>query len=63
MKRAAELERQTNYELRTFSSFKDELVDPEKVEKHLGFMPDAGERISCGRLKRIKDSKVILRIG
>ncbi len=45
MKRTAELERQTNYELRTFSSFKDKLVDPEKVEKYRRFMPGADEKI------------------
>ncbi len=45
MKRTAELERQTNYELRTFSSFNDEFVDPEKVEKYQRFMPGADERI------------------
>ncbi len=38
-------ERQINYELKTFSSFKDELVDPEKVEKYQRFMPGANERI------------------
>ncbi len=45
MKRTAELERQTNYELRMFSSFRDELVEPERVEKYQRFMPGADERI------------------
>ena len=45
-------ERRINYELKTFSSSNDELVNPEKAEKYKRFMPGADERIFAGDGKR-----------
>ncbi len=45
MKNTAEIDKDTNLQLKTFSNFKDLLVEPEKVEKYQKFMPDAEERI------------------
>lgn len=41
----AEINKETILQLKTFSGFKDVLVEPEKVEKYQKFMPGADERI------------------